>query len=101
MNIVRLHLRHCMLHYFYCGETAVEAARKICETYGNNVVTVRMCRYWFAKFKNGDFNLNNELHSEEPEMIEDEGLPGILYENSAHSTQEELAKQLEVIQLTE
>ena len=44
------HFRCIMLYYFQKGKNATEMQKKICVVYGEDSVTDRMCRKWFAKF---------------------------------------------------
>ena len=50
------HFRHLLFFAFYRGQKAAEAARDICNVYGEVVLGVSTAQKWFAKFKNGDFN---------------------------------------------
>lgn len=60
-----------MLHYFHRGKTAAKANKIIRETYDVNTVSERTCLDWFARFKCGDFDVNDRPHSGWPETIED------------------------------
>ena len=58
------------------NKSAVEAHRLLVETYGEAAFSERNCREWFQKFKNGEFD------------IEDEELEALLDQDSCQ-TQEE------------
>ncbi len=58
MAVDKQHLRHCMLYEFHLKKSAVEATKTICFAYGENVLEVRTCQNWFARFRSGDFDLN-------------------------------------------
>ena len=50
---------HIMLYYFKKGENATETHKKICAVYGEGAVTDRTCQKWCAKFRAGDFSLDD------------------------------------------
>ena len=52
---------------------------------------------WFARFKSGDFGLQDEERPGQPKKFEDEELEALLDEDCCQ-TQEELAESLEVTQ---
>lgn len=49
----KLHIRHCILQQQI---NASEAIKSICSILGNDI---RTCQCWFAKFRNSDFNLED------------------------------------------
>ena len=51
------HFRHHLLFAFNRGAKTTEAAREISAVYGEDAMPVRTAQYWFAKFKNGNFDL--------------------------------------------
>ncbi|KAK6741783.1 hypothetical protein RB195_009574 [Necator americanus] len=53
------HFRHLLFFAFHRGQKAAEAARDICSVYGEGVTGESTARKWFAKFKNGDFNVDD------------------------------------------
>lgn len=53
------HFRHILLFYYEKGKNAVQARRKLCEVYGEDVLTERQCQKWFAKFRSGNFDLKD------------------------------------------
>jgi len=54
------HFRHLMLFFYRKGKNATQAANKICAVYGEDAVAERIVRKWFARFKAGDFNLEDQ-----------------------------------------
>ena len=52
-----------ILHYFRKGRQAAEVHRKLCKVYGIDALSKRVCQKWFAKFRRGDFNLNDASRS--------------------------------------
>ena len=59
MEEKKQHFPHIMLYYFKKGKNATETQKKICTVYGEGAVTDRTCQKWFAKFRAGDFLLDN------------------------------------------
>ena len=99
MTTNKIHIRHCLLFLFNLGKTAVEAKEWIAQAYGDNCVGASTCREWFAKFKKGDFDLQDKPRSGRPYEFENDDLQAILDEDSAQTTTE-LAKRLGVDQST-
>ena len=53
-------LRGVLLHYFNMKKTAAESHRNLVEVYGEHALAERTCQKWFARFKSGDFGLEDE-----------------------------------------
>ena len=53
-------LRGVLLHYFNMKITAAESHRILVEAYGEHALAERTCQKWFARFKSGDFGLEDE-----------------------------------------
>jgi len=56
----KVHFRHLMLFFYRKDKNATQAANKICAVYGEGAVGERTVRKWFARFKTGDFNLEDQ-----------------------------------------
>src|SRR5262245_269587 len=54
------HLRHCMLYEFRKRKKATGATAAICSVYGEDALSVRVCQQWFIKFRNNNFDLEDE-----------------------------------------
>ena len=67
------------------------------EVYGEHALAERTCQKWFARFKSGDFGLEDEERPGQPKEFEDEELEALLDEDCCQ-TQEELAESLGVTQ---
>ena len=52
-----------MLYYFKKGKNATETHEKIYAVYGEGAVTHQTCQKWFAKFRAGDFSLDDAPQS--------------------------------------
>ena len=53
-------LRGVRLHYFYMKRSAAESNRILVEVYGNHVLAERTCQKRLARFKSGNFDLEDE-----------------------------------------
>jgi len=56
----KVHFRHLMLFFYRKDKNATQTANKICAVYGEGAIAERTVRKWFARFKAGDFNLNDQ-----------------------------------------
>ena len=59
--------------------------------YREGLIGEFMARKWFAKFKNGNFDIDNTPHSGRPSEFDEDHLKALLKEES-HQTSCELAK---------
>ncbi|EGI58777.1 Mariner Mos1 transposase, partial [Acromyrmex echinatior] len=48
-----------ILFYYRKGKNAVQARKKLTDVYGEDVLTVRQCQNWFAKFRSGNFDVED------------------------------------------
>ena len=78
-------------------KTAAESHRILLEVYGEHALAERMCQKWFARFKRGDFVLEDEKRPGQPKKLEDEELKALLDEDSCQR-KEELAESLGLTQ---
>ncbi|GFT60848.1 hypothetical protein TNCV_3615812 [Trichonephila clavipes] len=53
------------------GKNAVQARKKLTDVYGEGVLTVRQCQNWFAKFRSGNFDVEDAPRSGRPEADKD------------------------------
>ena len=93
----KVFLRGVLLHYFNIKKTAVESHRILVKVHGEHALAERTCQKWFARFKSGDFGLEDEERPGQPKKFEDEALEALLDEDSCQ-TQEELAESFGVTQ---
>ena len=93
----KVFLRGVLLHYFNTKKTAVESDSILVEVYREYALAERTCQKWFARFKSGDFSLEDEERPGQPKKFEDEGLEALL-DDDCCQTQEELAESLGVTQ---
>ena len=93
----KVFLRGVLLHYFKMKKTAAESHRIWVKVYGEHALAERTCQKWFARFKSGDFGLEDEERPGQPKKFEDEELEALLDED-CFQTQEELEESLGVTQ---
>ena len=93
----KVFLRGVLLHYFNMKKTAAESHRILVEVYSEHALAERTCQKWFARYKSGDFGLEDEERLGQPKKFEDEELDALLDEDYCQ-TQEELAESLGVTQ---
>ena len=74
MESLKIHFRHCMLKEFNQEKNATQAAIAISSIYGENVVSVRTCQKWFTRFREGNFDLEDEQRPGRPQELETDGL---------------------------
>ncbi|GFT01945.1 histone-lysine N-methyltransferase SETMAR [Trichonephila clavipes] len=63
MESDKQHFRHILLFYYRKGKNAVQARKKLTNVYGEGVLTVRQCQNWFAKFRSGNFDVEDAPRS--------------------------------------
>ena len=67
---------------------AAEAQKILCDTYGEEVVSVSMCEKRYRHSRNGDFDVDDRPRSGRPKETDDGELQALLNENSAVTTLE-------------
>ena len=95
----KVFLRGILLHYFNMKKSTTESHRILVEVYGDHALAERTCQKWFARFKSGDFCLEDQERTGQPKKFEDAELAALLDQDSCQ-TQEDLAKSLGVEQST-
>ena len=72
------HFQHIMFYYFKKGKNTTERQKKICAVYGEGAVTDRTCQKWFAKFRAGDFSLDDVPRSGGPVEVESDQIETLI-----------------------
>ena len=80
------HFRHLLFFTFHRGQKAAEAAWDICMVYGEGVIGKFMARKWFAKFKNGNFDIDDTPRSGRPSEFDKDHLQALLKEESCQTS---------------
>jgi len=71
-----------MLFYFWKEKNAAQTAKKICieivpygdSGYGDSAVTESIVQKWFTRFRNGNFDLEDQERSDRPAVVDDKNL---------------------------
>lgn len=95
----KVFLRGVLLHYFNMKKKAAESHRILVEVYGDHALAERTCQKWFARFKSGNFDLEDEQRPGQPKKFDDGEFEALLDEDPSQ-TQDELANTLGVAQQT-
>ena len=77
-----------MLYYFKKGKNATEMHKKICAVYGEGAVTDQMCQKWFAKFRAGDFSLDDAPQFSRLVEVDSDQIETIIESNQCYATWE-------------
>ncbi|GFX44510.1 uncharacterized protein TNCV_4713361 [Trichonephila clavipes] len=54
------HLREVLIFRFYMKKSAAKAHRMLSTSYVEAAISERTCREWFRRFKNGDFDVEDQ-----------------------------------------
>ena len=87
------YFRHLLFFAFHRGQKAAEAVHDICNMYGEGVIGEHTAQKQFAKFKNGDFDLDDMPRSRQPAEFDEEHFKVLLKEDG-RQTSRELAKKM-------
>lgn len=87
-NITRDQVHCCLLYDFRSGVKPNESFKKLCEAFGENVISQRTVYNWFNKFKQGKYNLKDEPRSGRPSELDNDQLIRVIEENPNLTTRE-------------
>ena len=65
-----------------------QTQKKICAVYGEGAVTDRACQKWFAKFRAGDFSLDDAPQSGRPVEVDSDLIETLIENNQRYTTRE-------------
>ncbi|CAK1597914.1 unnamed protein product [Parnassius mnemosyne] len=76
-------------HFRYIkGKNAVQARKKLTDVYGEGVLTVRQCQNWFAKFRSGNFDVEDAPRSGRPVEADKDAIKALVDVNRRITTPE-------------
>ena len=88
MESNKQHFRHILLFYYRKGKNAVQARKKLTDVYGEDVLTVRQCQNWFAKFRSGNFDVEDAPRSGRPVEADKDTIKALVDANRRITTRE-------------
>ncbi|GFW22771.1 histone-lysine N-methyltransferase SETMAR [Trichonephila clavipes] len=88
MESDKQHFRHILLFYYRKGKNAVQARKKLTDVYGEGVLTVRQCQNWFAKFRSGNFDVEDAPRSGRPVEADKDAIKALVDANRRITTHE-------------
>ncbi|KAJ0176678.1 hypothetical protein K1T71_007857 [Dendrolimus kikuchii] len=59
-------IRYILKFYYKKGKNATQAAKKNCDVYGPNAVSVRVAQIWFKRFQSGNVDIKDARRSGRP-----------------------------------
>lgn len=77
-----------MEYEFRRGTNATQTARNIKNVYGENCTNERTTRYWFSRFRSGNFDLKNEARGRPETLVNNDELKAIVEADETQSTAE-------------
>ncbi|CAK9796093.1 Histone-lysine N-methyltransferase SETMAR [Anthophora plagiata] len=99
MEVNKVHCSHLMLFFYRKGKNATKAANKICTVYGEAAVAEKTMRKWFARFKAGDSNFEDQERPGRPSTTDEDQIKTPI-ENNPRYTISELAEMLKISKST-
>ena len=93
MYLSRREIRVLLLHEVHLGHKATEATNNICRTMGHNIISTRTAQWWFNRFDNGNFELDDSSRCGKPVEVDLDRLKQLI-ENDPRLMTRCLAEQL-------
>ncbi|XP_043502668.1 histone-lysine N-methyltransferase SETMAR-like isoform X2 [Polistes fuscatus] len=59
-------IRYILKFYYKKGKNATQAAKRICDVYGHDAVSVRVAQSWFKRFQSGNVDVKDAPRSGRP-----------------------------------
>ena len=75
-------LRYSMLYDFHVSLKAAESYRRLCQAFGEDVVSQQKVNNWFKRFKSGNYNIEDETQSGRPSELDYQALQQLVESNS-------------------
>lgn len=90
-------IRVLLRHYWKQHINAKEAATKICDIEGKDIVSIRTAQKWFKKFNEGHTNLEDESRSGRPRTVDTKAILEAV-ENNPSTSSRVLSHELDIPQ---
>ena len=81
-------LRYSMIYEIRVGLKAAESYRRLCQAFGQDVVSQQTVNNWFKRFKSGNYKIEDETRSGRPSELDDQALQQLVQSNSRQATHE-------------
>ncbi|GFW74700.1 histone-lysine N-methyltransferase SETMAR [Trichonephila clavipes] len=88
MESDKQHFRHISLFDYRKCKNAVQVRKKLTDVYGEGVLTVRQCQNWFAKFRSGNFDVEDAPRSGKPVEADKDVIKALVNANRRITTRE-------------
>ena len=83
------HFQHIMLYYFKKGKNATEMQKKdLCSVWRRCCETDRTCQKWFARFRAGDFSVDDAPQLGRPVEVDSDQIETLIENNQRYTTRE-------------
>lgn len=99
MNENKIHFRHILLYEFRKGTKAMIAMKNICDIYGESRISERTCRKWFKRFRDGNFDIEDDSRSGRHSKVNDDIILQAISKNR-RMTVAEIAQTVEIPKTT-
>nr|BAA23532.1 transposase [Bombyx mori] len=83
--------RYIYEYQFYRGTSAAETTQRINDVYGAGVAKESTVRFWFQRFRSGNFDLQNQPRGRPETKVKNEELKAIVEADQSQSTSEIVA----------
>lgn len=80
------HIRHCMLYEYQLGHSARAAARNICSAIGLKSITNVAVSFWYKRFMQKNYELDDESRSGRPSEVDLDRLQELIESDPRYST---------------
>ncbi|XP_025264307.1 histone-lysine N-methyltransferase SETMAR-like [Camponotus floridanus] len=88
MESEKQHFRHILFFYYRKGKNAVQVRKKLSDVYGEDILTERQCQNWFAKFRPGNFDVEDVPRSGRPVEADEDTIKALIDANRRITTRE-------------
>ncbi|GFX81004.1 histone-lysine N-methyltransferase SETMAR [Trichonephila clavipes] len=88
MESDKQHFRHILLFYYRKVKNAAQARKKLTDVYGEGALTVRQCQNWFAKFRSGNFDVEDAPRSGRSVEADKDAIKALVDANRRITTRE-------------
>ena len=81
-------IRHSILYDFRAGLKAAESHHRLCQAFGQDVVSHQTVFNWYHRFRSGNYSIEDEIRSGRPSELDNEELRKLVESNPKLTTRE-------------